>query len=304
MRLGVLQNPRSHANKRGLEAVPEDDGIASFVPTSPEELQAAMETFAAQRIEALVIDGGDGTVRDVFSRAFKAFDGRLPPIAIVPHGKTNALAGDLAVPVRWSMSEALAAVRDPAGRRKRRPVLQVLRPHEQEEDLSGFIFGTGAFVRATHLAQRVHKAGLFHNLGVGASLAAFAAGTVLGTGHSSVSEDIALAVPGQPVVARRRFMIFASTLERMPLGAKPFGPARPGLKLLDVDAPPRHVVRHLPALLRGREHADLAGAGYRRLHSPHVRLSGVREFVLDGEIHQTKSDIELREGPIVTFVSP
>src|SRR3546814_12209371 len=57
----------------------------------------------------LVVDGGDGTVRDVISAAPAAFGDRMPRMAILPSGKTNALALDLGVPLDWAVADVVEA---------------------------------------------------------------------------------------------------------------------------------------------------------------------------------------------------
>jgi len=303
MRIGVIQNPRSHRNRHGVRPVADAD-VEVVAPTTPQALDAVLGSFAARGLDVLVVDGGDGTVRDVLSHALSAFGDRMPPVAVVPHGKTNALARDLGLPLNRPLDEVIASLRAGAGQRKQRPVLQVVRAAGPV--LSGFILGTGAFVRATRLARRTHRFGLFHGVAVGASLSAFIAGTLLGTKGSAAAagEEIALGTDAAAPVTRRRFLILASTLERMPLRMRPFGTLRSGLKLIDVDAPPRHVARALPLLLSGREAAWLERSGYRRLQSREIHLKGVDAFVLDGEILHAGGDLILREGPKIAFVTP
>ncbi|MCC6917861.1 MAG: diacylglycerol kinase [Alphaproteobacteria bacterium] len=305
MRIGVIQNPRSHRNRHGVRPVSDGD-VEVVAPPTPEALDAALAGFAARGLDVLVIDGGDGTVRDVLSHALTAFGNRMPPVAVMPHGKTNALARDLGLPLNRPLDQAIAALRTGAAQRKQRPVLQVIRPGLPGPALNGFILGIGAFVRATRLARRTHRFGLFDGVAVGASLSAFVAGTLLGTKGSAAAagEEIALGTDAAAPAVRRRFLILASTLERMPLRMRPFGTLRSGLKLIDVDAPPRRVIRALPLLLSGREAPWLEPSGYRRMQSREVRLTGVDAFVLDGEILHAGGEMILREGPMIDFVTP
>jgi diacylglycerol kinase (ATP) len=43
----------------------------------------------------------------------------------------------------------------------------------------------------------------------------------------------------------------------LPFGLKPFGAPREGLKLLDVDAPPRRLLKALPMVLNGKDEPAL-----------------------------------------------
>src|SRR3546814_18768147 len=58
-----------------------------------------LERIAAEGVDLLVVDGGDGTVRDVISAAPAAFGDRMPRMAILPSGQTNALAPAPGVPL-------------------------------------------------------------------------------------------------------------------------------------------------------------------------------------------------------------
>jgi hypothetical protein len=301
MRVGVLHNPRSHRNRQGIPPVA-DARIQAFAPATAHELDEAMNKLARSDIDLLVIDGGDGTVRDVLTRALTRFS-NLPAVAVVPHGKTNALARDLDTPLHWSVEAAIAAMRSGSPRRTHRPVLQVIRPARPDIVLSGFIFGVGALVQGTQLAQKAHRAGLFNGVAVGASMAAFLASMLIGGRRSSSGGPIGLAFGNQVPESRKRFLVLASTLERLPLRMRPFGKSRAGLKVIDVDAPPRRLLRALPPILSGREPEWLAAAGYRRAQARELRVTGVDRFVLDGEILPADGCIMVREGPLIEFIT-
>jgi diacylglycerol kinase (ATP) len=101
--------------------------------------------------------------------------------------------------------------------------------------------------------------------------------------------------------ARARFLVIASTLERLPLGLKPFGAERPGLKTLTIDAPPRRLLAAMAPLWRGAEPAWLARAGYVRGEGAfRIALDG--EYVLDGEAYPG-GDLAVSAGPALEFVT-
>ena len=301
MRVGVIHNPRSHRNRaRSPGAVSRD--VIHAAPETPEALATALEAMAEARVDLLIVDGGDGTLRDVLTRAWPAFEGRLPLLAVVPHGKTNVLARDLGGPARWSVEAAIAAARSPANRASR-PMIEVTREGEATPALRGFVFGTGAYVGATRMATGAHRIGVIDSLAVGAALIGAVFSTAFGGAQGfGAGERLALALDGSASEARQRFLVLASTLERFPLKFRPFGRPRPGLKLLDVDAPPRRLIPALVAILAAGEPIWLERAGYRR-HSPQtVSLHGLEAFVLDGEVYPG-GHVTVRQGPTVTFVT-
>lgn len=296
---GVIRNPRAHRNRRSV-ASPTPDGVLLSDAGSSDELDAALRSFAARGVARLVIDGGDGVVREVLTRLPAAFGARPPVIAVLPSGKTNALALDLGARPGWSLASALASPRTA----ERAPV-EVSRVGEAGPPQRGFVFGAGAFVDVTALAQRLHRARMFDGLAVGAALGGAGARTLLGRGGGPWGAGVALRLQHGEAAAREGpgFLLLVSTLERLPLGLRPFGRPRPGLKVLDVEAPPRRLHAALPVLLSGRDRAWLAGAGYRRTDPDrlHVVLDG--PYVLDGEVYPG-GELMLSLGAPVTFVLP
>lgn len=300
IRAGVIWNQRSHRNRGGRRA-PLPDDVLDIVPEEPNELFAGLRRFAAENVDMVIIDGGDGTVREVLTRLPEAYGGRVPRLAVLPNGKTNALALDIGIPLGTSLEQVLAAAE--AGRPvKRRPCLEIVRPGQALPERRGFLFGTGAFVRATELAQKSHGMGIFDNAAIGMTLAGAAGRTLLG-GRSDPwrrGEEAALSFSTHQ---DQWFLVLASTLKRLPLGLRPFGEPREGLKVLSVEAPPRRLVRALPTILSGRDAPWLAESGYRRDDLAAFGMVFPGDFVLDGEIYEG-GDLSVRQGPELEFVIP
>jgi hypothetical protein len=258
IRAGVIWNQRSHRNKARGGRAPLPDDVLDVAPEREGELFAGLRRMAAEGVDLVVIDGGDGTVREVLTRLPEAYGGRWPKLAIVPNGKTNALALDLGVPLGATLEDMLGAAR--AGKRaKLRHCLEVLRPGQALPERRGFLFGLGAFVRGTQLAQKNHDRGFFDNAAIAVTMAGAVGQTLFGGPDDPWrrGEAVRLSHTGDE---RRWFLVLASTLKRFPLGLKPFGEPHEGLKVLSVEAPPRRVLAAVPAVLRGA-HRPLAGRG-------------------------------------------
>jgi hypothetical protein len=310
-RVGMITNPRSHRNKRGLGAALPRADVTAVAPRSRAELRDVLARFAAERIDLLVIDGGDGTVRDVLTCAEDVWGAAWPRLAVLPAGKTNALALDLGVPDGWTLDQALAAAR--AGRSVTRSPIEIARRGEPGVIVRGFLFGSGAFVAATALAQRTHRAGAFNGVAVGMTLVGAIGQTFFGGADSEWRRGERMRVRHDPRSApmhdaplasdRRDYMLLASTLEHLPLGVRPFGKVRAGLKTLAIEAPPRRMAAAVPALLGGSEAAWLERAGYHRVDAPAIDLDLDGRFILDGEIFPAGS-YRLVEAPPLSFVVP
>lgn len=302
-RVGIISNPRSRRNQSTSLPRRVGPGISGAAPTNSGELRETLRHFADQKIELLVIDGGDGTVRDVLTQAAAIFDGDLPAIALSPSGKTNALALDLGVPLGWSIDDAIAAWG--VGKVAERAPIEITR--DNAERSFGFIFGAGGFVRATELAQRTHSLGAIDGVAVGLSLVGAIAQTAFGGPGNPwrAGEHIRIVNTATGAVVERDFyLLFASTLQRLPLGIKVLGAPGPGLNVLAVDAPPRRILQSALPILAGREGGSLSRRGYHHGHDiPPSRLTLEHGYILDGE-QFGGGTITIQAGRPLRFVIP
>ena len=304
-RVAIVRNIYSRHNRGRADAHQPATvaGIPVHEPASKAALKRHLAQLAAEGVETLVVDGGDGTIRDMLTIGLPLFGARMPAIALAPSGKTNALAHDLGIGTR-SLEDAVAAIAD--GRRVTRRALAVTRAGTAVV-LHGFLLGSGAFVRATALAQRAHSFGAFNGVAVGLSLASVIGRTLFG-GDNGVwrrGEPMALARDGRVAIDHQTYMFLAAALTRFPLGLAPLGNgpfADDRVASLTIDAPPRHLPRHLPALLRGGADDALARAGYHRCRDRQVELDTTSGFVIDGERFDG-GRIMIRRGPAVTFIA-
>lgn len=302
IRAGLIWNQHSHRNRGAGAPPPLPDDVIDIVPEQPSHLMAGLRRFASEGIELVVIDGGDGTIREVLTRLPEAYDGKIPRLAVLPNGKTNALALDIETPLGTTLEQILVSAE--AGKpTKRRQCLEILRPGQATPERRGFIFGIGVFVRATELAQKSHGLGFFDDAAVAVTIAATTARTLLSGRNDPWRRGEAARLSFGAAGQEMWFLVAASTLKRHPLGVKPFGEPREGLKVLSVEAPPRGLIRALRGLVRGDDAAWLAANGYRRQDLTAFDVSFPGRFVLDGEIYDG-GDFTVRRGPELEFVIP
>ena len=301
IRAGVIRNLKSHRNQAGARAGT-PPGVLEAQPGDPDDLDDVLAWFAKSEVGLVVIDGGDGTIRDVVTRVSRAYGETLPRFAIIPNGKTNALALDLGMELGTPVERVLAAAQG-EGRTKVRACLEVVREGQNQPEFRGFLFSLGAGVRGTGLAQKTHGLGFFHNAAIALTIGSAVVRT-LGGGRNDLwrkGEAATLTLGEAPPEQGDWFIVVGSTLKRFPLGLRPFGEPHEGLKVLTAEAPPRRLVAAIPALLAGSEAPWLAKAGYRRADVARFGVSTTGDFVLDGEIYPG-GDLTVRQGPDLEFV--
>ncbi len=309
-RIGVIYNPRSHRNRGQDLACALRDGIAVAQPRRREDIAEALAEFAREGIDYLVINGGDGTVRDVLTMGQSVFGARWPVIAVLPKGKTNALNVDLGASPDLSLEEAVAAW-STAVRVKRRP-LAIAYEGSGEPPMLGFIFGAGTFTLGIEAGQEIHSLGFFNGLAVvatgawGVVQALFGSdrnrwrrGTEMTLAFLPSAEPVPRSRHGDP---RRRSILLASTLERMPAGLQVFGRPRAGLKLAVLDHARRRILVALPAILAGWRPRWLEGAGLHQLDAEGFAIDVAEPVILDGEVFPA-GRYRVEQGPELTFVS-
>jgi hypothetical protein len=314
--VGVIYNPRSHRNL-GADF---DCGVCPHVhiaqPRARAQLPAALAEFAERGIDLLVINGGDGTVRDVLTCGQAVFGDNWPAIAVLPKGKTNALTVDLGVPDDWTLQDAIDAL-DAGGRTRRRPltvsVLDDAGAAKGVSRVAGFILGAGAFTKATQAGQSAHKLGAFDSMvvavtGLWALLQSVFAGRSnawrkgarmrIGLG----SADAPMAHSGHGDASMRQ-LLFASTLERLPAGIRPFGALKSGLKLVAMDQVSRRTTALIPLILLGKLRKGLRERGIHQIAASQFTLTIDDQFILDGEAFPP-GRYRIEQGPELAFVTP
>ena len=302
--IGVIRNPRSHGN-RGAVAEEGPAGVRYAEPLTPAALSRDLRDFAADGVDLIVIDGGDGTVREVLSALPAAYGEAAPTLAVLASGKTNILALDLGARKGWTLEAVLRRAREAEPAYKFRSPLEISWADGVRPPVRGFVFGLGAFVRATQMAQSVHRMGAYHSLAVGMTVAGAAMGALFG-GRRDVWRQGVMANARLDEEAFRpgaRFVLMATTLKRLPFGLKPFGPPTDEMKVLDVDAPPRKLALAIPAVLGGRKAAWLERNGYRRRSAERLSVASEEPVIVDGEIFPG-GEVIVRRGRPTRFLAP
>jgi hypothetical protein len=308
--VGVIRNPRSHRNGGSH---PEWTSHATLLVEAPErrsDLTEILASFAEQRIDYLVVDGGDGTVRDVLTCGSGAFGESWPPLIVLPSGKTNALATDLGLPANWSLDEALRVAVE-GHTVQRRPLVISQRDNEDARVL-GFAMGAGLYTAAIGLGQEAHKKGAFNAFAVALTTGWTVLRALFGSGEDALRRPVRMRLQdeaGRPLphsgLGREdeRYLLFASTLQRFPAGLRPFRHVAGVLRMAVMDVPKAGLLLRIPLIVGGLLGPGSARRGYHLLGPDCFELDLGERFILDGEAFPA-GRYRVAAGPKLRFIAP
>jgi len=315
-RIGMVRNPRSHRNARGkaarnaaLDELGSDIEIAE--PATRDEIDAVLARFAQRGIDLLIVDGGDGTVRDVLSRGLAVFGDAWPRLMVLPKGKTNALAVDLGMHGICTLDEAVVALPS-AHTLERRPLL-IERQDAPAPPVMGFIMGAGIYTLAIEAGQVAHRYGAFQSFAVGVTAFAGIMQGLVGFGRTRWREPVPISLfigadehelpNALDPEGGLRFAAGFSTLRTFPLGMKPFAEVDGAVRFLVYDRPLRRAMALAPAVLMGLDRPFLARLGIHRGGSEQVTVDLGCPFIVDGEAFPS-GRYRIAAGPSLQFIVP
>ena len=304
--LGVLNNPLSGGNAgwRDLRrlAKAELSGQCWSDVTTLAEIAEALQGFARVGVDAILVNGGDGTVQAVLTSLLRdaPFE-TLPRLAVLGAGSTNMIAGDVGVGgrQRGGLRRVLAwAQGEPTDLTvAQRSVLRVT-VRRDASPVFGMFFGAAGINQGIEFCRRrVHPRGLRGETGAGLALARLLLSLVGGRNGLLTPVPVTVGLDGGPAEEAPRLAVLVTTLDRLVLGLRPYWGADPApLHYTVIDDRPRHLLRVLPSLLRGRPSRLATPAdGYTSRNVTEVRLSFDGGFTVDGELFVA----ERQAGPVV-----
>jgi diacylglycerol kinase family enzyme len=306
VKVGLLSNPLSGANRKGLGAVKkvlaQYSQVLHYSVRTPADVNLALTDFARQQVDLVAINGGDGTVHAVLTVLFNhsPFASR-PLLALLPGGTANMLAKDLGL--EGSLAKALqrllgwAATGNTGSVVEQRAVLRVQAPGF-DQPLFGLFFGAGLIyqgIRFFH--ERVKTLGLR-----GRSAQALIVGRYL-LALAAKNRDVVSPMPmdigldGKRTDAQQCLLVIISTLEKLILGFRPYwGCERGPLRFTAVRAHPRHVLRTVLGLACGGNNRHPGpDNGYLSHNAHEIELDFQGGFALDGELYMPAAG----GGPVV-----
>ncbi len=309
MKIGLISNPKSRANRKTGGAVARVQAGADILTASPhdhEALTADLIRFADQGVDLIAVDGGDGTLRDIVSDIHLAYGENWPRFALLPSGKTNVIAGQVGhFGPGFKGWQRLIAARDAGalGPSQMRPALEIAWPERVEPVKRGFLLGCAAFSDGIRMAnETIHPMGLFQGVAVAATILGVLKRNLSG-GENGAGEAGTVRVDGAQVNGARHFIAMASTLDRLTLGLRPFKPQGEGaVNWLDISAPPKSALRGCLMLALGKHRDWMEPAGYASGRAAQLDLHFDQPFTLDGELYDPQGHIRVNASRPIEFL--
>jgi diacylglycerol kinase (ATP) len=301
-KIGLISNPRSQRNRRGLEEIgqilADAPDIVHVATEASGELDEVLSDFAARGVDLLLINGGDGTVQNVLTRLFERHAFATPPLlGILPRGTANTTAADVGLRGKTAAAVRRVIAASRAGAIAdhvvERPVLRI-GDLAAEMPQRGMMLGAGAIPDAIELWNReVYGRGLKGGFGMGVTLGAILLGSVLGRRSNGVlrPHDIGVTLDGGSESRTDRLLVLATTLHRLILGSRPFWnyDAQP-IRYTSIAYPPAHLLRAAPKVLYGWRRGTLCPEIYDSKGARRIALRLDAPVTVDGETFEPLPD--------------
>ena len=304
-KLGIITNPRSQKNKTGLE---EMNRLISGRPKTQHvilgsvgEIPDILSDFARQGVEVIAIAGGDGTVQAALTSLFgeRPYD-TPPPLAVIPRGMTNMIAGDVGLRRRGlkGLASLLQVIADDELERAivTRPILRLENARDTKPQYGMFLGGAAIYRAIEACRTNVHPYKIQADAAAAVTLAGLLAGWLLrsgrraeeATGEQVFSGDrITVTFDNNPPETENDLIVLATTLERLVIGSRPFWNGGEGpLRFTRIAYPPKHILRYAWRILYGKEDRKLPAESYSSRRSHRVALTMDCPFTLDGELFE------------------
>ncbi len=294
IRPALVRNPASTENLRGAPAELPDGAHLISVQTL-DALGPALSEARDNQIDLLMIDGGDGTIREVLSRLPEIWGSTLPRIALLPRGNTNLIAREVGGLVPGTAGELLDRLaHGQTVSTCRRYLLRADRAGAAP--LRGFILGWGAYAEGTRLArEEIQSRGTGQ---VALAVLSVLRRTLIGASGRALRQgiDAPLAPDGRATRPGNSLMGLATTLQRpLVAGLNPFwGDGDQPIRWLDVPAPAPYLAVAAPFMAFGRPLNWMHQKGYLSGRSHRIEVMLNHPFVMDGEAFDPPE-----EGPLV-----
>lgn len=315
--VAVLSNPLSTGNKslypriqRFCDAHPD---IVHYEIANTDEIGGVLESIARDAPRVLVINGGDGTVQATLTELYHGrYFAELPPISVLPSGKTNLIAQDLGA--TGDPLKMLQRILDRAGGDMQSHIISreliLLTGGDAPRPVLGMFLGGGGLADAIlYCRHRIYPLGLPNGISHFITLLATIVSLVTGIRSKNLPPQpsrIDISVQNHGNLHNVFPILMVTTLDRLLLiGNKAAEDSAGSLRLVAVERRPVALLRAVLAVVfRAPRSRNIPGI--HRETSNEIRINGDRSWVLfDGEIFEARpqSPIVLRPSAPIPFLS-
>ena len=316
-KLGLLTNPHSRRNRARLAAVnaivANQPNIHHRITEQPQQITDALREFAAQGVQVLAINGGDGTTAQVFTALLEggAFT-TLPYVILLPGGTTNVNANDVGLRGRLDTAVARMArwARGEGGtpEHRVRPILRITGA-THGAPLCGMFFGAGSIIRGIEYCQdKFHARGIGDSIGPGLAMARVLWGMFRNDPRFATPTSMRIALDEiDDAPPRDLLLIMITTLDHLIMGMRPYWGTETGaLHCTWIEQRAQSLLRLFPSVLRGKPGAGAtAERGYFSHNAREIRLWVDGTFTLDGDMHPASTEtgpLSISKGGELEFI--
>lgn len=319
MKLGLLSNPGSERNKRGLQEL---DAAAAGRPDllhvhleDVADLREVLQDFARREVGAVAVAGGDGTVQATLTELLEAPPFETPPLmAVLPRGMTNLIAGD--VGLRGHPGRALARLQEVLrggealeAAVRTRAILRLDNLPDRPPQWGMYLGVAGVVRAARYCMDRLHSRGIKHQSAVAATLAGLLLGRLVGHRNEAAfgGSDVSIGIDNAPSQTRRRLLAIVTTLDKMILGSRPFWNLDGGaIRYTSIADPAPGLVCKARRVLYGGNARGLPAEVFESRSCHRLEIGTGEEVALDGQFFEIRRDAPLvvTAPKTLRFVSP
>ena len=301
MRIGLLNNLRAGRSnpkvRRILGLLRHYPEVAHVETTSVRSVPEALASLTRQKVELLVVNGGDGTLQHTLTQMLTSDDfPSIPMVAPLRGGRTNMSALDIGAhrdPVKGLQGlledEKAGRIED---RLVDRPLLRVETLRDRRIHY-GFFFGAGMIHRAIDLTHSMFPHGRSQgSFGAGIVTAGLILRAIARRRGGVLTPDKAqIMLDGELVEGGEFTLIIASSLRRLFLRINPFwGREKAPVRFTAMASGCERTAMAAPGILRGKPRPFVRpAAGYTSRNVEVAELRIDAGFTVDGETIQPRS---------------
>jgi hypothetical protein len=296
-RIALISNPKSTGNLAQLPRIREfcdqHPDLFHYEVEHASQVGEALRTIGRIRPKVLVINGGDGTVQAALTELYNGdhFGDELPPLAVLPSGKTNLIALDLGAqgdPVEALRRLIEIAQDDLTPYIVARELIALRRGDGEDKPVIGmFLGGAGLADTMLYCRDKIYPLGLPNSLAHVLTAAALMVKLLTRIKASFLPPDpeplnLSMHDSGGNLTGRFSLLV-VTTLEKLLLSSE-MGERRPGsLKLLAIEQRPASLLRAFAASFAGElGRTKMQGVHFEEVDE--ITIEGDRSSViLDGE---------------------